>query len=271
MHLKISHVSTYTYDSPDSYALMQLRLKPRDGHGQVVRNWTTTIEGGTLQLGFEDAYGNHVDLLLVDPDVTTVTIACEGEVEVEDRAGVVGTHKTFTPLWLYQAATPLTAPGKTLRKLVSANKAKPDEDTLPHMHRLSAAIAKRVAYRTGQTDATTTAEDALAAGHGVCQDHAHIMIAAARMLGHPARYISGYLLMDDREEQDATHAWAEIWVEGLGWVGFDISNEICPDDRYVRVAVGRDYRDAAPIHGIRHGSGSEDLHVALKVQAQTDQ
>ncbi len=172
---------------------------------------------------------------------------------------------------MYEAATPLTAPGKTLRKLVSSVKLMPDEDTLPHMHRLSAAIAEKVSYETGRTDSATTAETALAAGNGVCQDHAHILIAAARMLGHPARYVSGYLMMDDRVEQDATHAWAEIWVKGLGWVGFDISNAICPDDRYVRVAVGRDYRDAAPIHGIRHGSGTEDLHVALKVQSQTDQ
>ncbi|MGH1354414.1 MAG: transglutaminase family protein [Thalassovita sp.] len=271
MKLNISHVSTYTYDSPDAYALLQLRLKPRDGHGQVVQQWATQIQGGTRQLSFDDEYGNHVDLILVDPEATTVTIACEGTVEVEDRAGVVGTHKTFTPLWVYEAATPLTAPGKTLRKLVSSVKPMPDEDTLPHMHRLSAAIAEKVSYETGRTDSATTAETALAAGNGVCQDHAHILIASARMLGHPARYVSGYLMMDDRVEQDATHAWAEIWVKGLGWVGFDISNAICPDDRYVRVAVGRDYRDAAPIHGIRHGSGTEDLHVALKVQSQTDQ
>jgi transglutaminase-like putative cysteine protease len=271
MILTISHVSTYTYDSPDAYALLQLRLKPRDGHGQMVQQWATQIEGGTRQLSFDDEYGNHVDLILVDPEATSVTITCQGTVSVEDRAGVVGTHKTHTPLWLYEATTPLTTPGKALRKLVSATKAKPDEAPLAHMHRLSAAIAAKVRYETGHTDAATTAEAALTAGHGVCQDHAHIMITAARMFGLPARYVSGYLMIDGQEEQDATHAWAEVWIDGLGWVGFDVSNAICPDDRYVRVAVGRDYRDAAPVHGIRHGTGTEDLHVALKVQSQTDQ
>ena len=92
------------------------------------------------------------------------------------------------------------------------------------------------------------------------------MIAAARLLGYPARYVSGYLLMDGQTHQDATHAWCEIWTKGLGWVGFDVSNGISPDARYVRVATGRDYADAAPILGIRHGQGAENLHVSLQVQ-----
>ncbi|WP_319826356.1 transglutaminase family protein [Thalassovita sp.] len=271
MRLTISHLTTYTYDTPDDYALIQLRLRPRDGHGQTVTDWSTTVTGGTRQLGFDDEYGNHVDLVLVDPDTTELTITSQGLVQVEDRAGVVGEHKTFTPLWLYEAPTPMTAPGKALRKLVSGLKPLPNESLLDRMHRLSAEIGAQVAYETGRTDSTTTAEEALTAGHGVCQDHAHILISAARLMGVPARYVSGYLLMDDRDHQDAAHAWAEVYVDGLGWVGFDVSNAICPDDRYVRVAVGRDYRDAAPVHGIRHGTGAEDLHVALKVQAQTDQ
>lgn len=271
MRLTISHLTTYTYDSPDAYALLQLRLKPRDGHGQTVISWDTTVTGGTPQLDFDDEYGNHVALILVDPDTTELTITSSGVVDTEDHAGVIGEHKTFTPLWLYEAPTPMTAPGKSLRKLAAQMKPLPDETQLARMHRLSATVAELVAYEPGRTDSTTTAEEALTAGHGVCQDHAHILIATARLLGVPARYVSGYLLMDGHDQQDAAHAWAELWIDGLGWVGFDVSNAICPDDRYVRVAVGRDYRDAAPIHGIRHGTGTEDLTVALNVQAQTGQ
>lgn len=87
-------------------------------------------------------------------------------------------------------------------------------------------------------------------------------------MGIPARYVSGYLMMDDRIEQDAGHAWAEAHVEGLGWVGFDISNGISPDARYVRVATGRDYSDAAPITGIRYGARDEAMHVKLAVEQQ---
>ncbi len=103
-------------------------------------------------------------------------------------------------------------------------------------------------------------------GKGVCQDHAHIFIAAARLLGFPARYVSGYLMLDDRVDQVAGHAWAEAHVDGLGWVSFDPSNGISPDARYVRLALGRDYRDAAPISGIRLGMLDERLDVRITVE-----
>jgi transglutaminase-like putative cysteine protease len=102
----------------------------------------------------------------------------------------------------------------------------------------------------------------------VCQDHAHVFIGAARSVGVPARYVSGYLMMNDRIDQEATHAWAEAHVDGLGWVGFDVSNWISPDPRYVRVATGRDYRDAAPITGVVFGTSTEDLHVDVAVEQQ---
>ena len=121
----------------------------------------------------------------------------------------------------------------------------------------------------------TTAEEAAANGKGVCQVHAHIFIAAARAADIPARYVSGYLMMNDRVEQEATHAWAEAHIDGLGWVGFDIANGISPDPRYVRVATGRDFRDAAPL--IVHTFGSteqvltvnEDVEVADQSQMQS--
>jgi len=104
---------------------------------------------------------------------------------------------------------------------------------------------------------------------GVCQDHAQIMITAARELGHPARYVSGYLMMTDRIDQDATHAWAEVHMDDIGWVGFDVSNGYSPDERYVRVATGLDYRDAAPISGLRidnSAGGNETMQVSIQVQ-----
>ena len=139
----------------------------------------------------------------------------------------------------------------------------------PILHALSDAVLEAVAYETGRTDASTSAEAALAAGHGVCQDHAHIFIGAARLLGVPARYVSGYLLMDGVIDQQAGHAWAEAHVAGLGWVGFDVSNAICPDARYVRVAAGADYHDAAPITGVTLGSGAAEMTVEVSVAQQS--
>jgi len=139
-------------------------------------------------------------------------------------------------------------------------------DKLAALHDLSERIRRAVTYTTGSTHPETTAEDALVGGQGVCQDHAHIFVSAARMAGLPSRYVSGYLLMDDRVEQDATHAWAETYLDYLGWVGFDVSNGHSPDERYIRVASGLDYRDAAPVSGLRQGQGDESLIVSLQVQ-----
>lgn len=112
----------------------------------------------------------------------------------------------------------------------------------------------------------TPAEDAMQGSHGVCQDHAQIFVSAARLSGLPARYVSGYLMMDDQVDQDATHAWAEVCLPAIGWVGFDVSNGVSPDERYIRIAVGCDARDAAPIKGLRMGLADETLMVSLQVQ-----
>ena len=103
-------------------------------------------------------------------------------------------------------------------------------------------------------------------GHGVCQDHAHVFITAARLLDYPARYVSGYLLLSDQIEQEASHAWAEVLVPDLGWVGFDVSNGYSPDERYVALATGIDYLEACPISGIRLGNSDESMVVSLQIQ-----
>ena len=127
-------------------------------------------------------------------------------------------------------------------------------------------IRQAIVYETDRTDSGTTAEEALRAGHGVCQDHAHAFVSAARLLDYPARYVSGYLMMDDRVYQEASHAWAEAYVPDLGWVGFDVSNVISPDERYARIATGLDYDEAAPISGIVFGDSEESMLVSLQVQ-----
>jgi len=265
MRLTISHETRYHYDAPVHYALQQVRLTPKSRAGQTVVEWRTTIEGGRRELEFEDQHNNHVMLVSFDSGQTEITIHSEGEVETADTHGIIGEHGGCAPLWYFERQTPLTGDGPNLRKLV---KALGDDfaGEIPRMHALSSMIAKTVAYEPGKTHSETTAEEALASGHGVCQDHAHIFIAAARLMGFPARYVSGYLMMDDRVEQDASHAWAEVHVPDIGWVGFDVSNDISPDERYVRVATGLDYKDAAPISGMRLGDSGETMVVSLQVQ-----
>ena len=122
------------------------------------------------------------------------------------------------------------------------------------------------------TEAGTTAAEALALEQGVCQDHAHALIACAHLHGLPARYVSGYLHSSaDGEPHDAAHAWTEIHVGSLGWVGFDAANACCPDARYVRLGSGYDAQDAAPVRGLTVGSGAESMDVRLQVQEMEEQ
>ncbi|MFN4135289.1 MAG: transglutaminase domain-containing protein [Novosphingobium sp.] len=266
MRLAIDHTTHYVFSEPVSHGLQRLRLKPKCSSGQRVLEWNMHFDGAHMQVEYDDANHNHVTLISFDQGVSEVTIRCKGVVDTNDEAGIIGKHAGFMPMWQFLEPTELTRAGARVRSLVSA--LAQESNSLALLHSLSALVRARIEYAPGHTDAATPAEAAIAAGRGVCQDHAHVFIAAARALGIPARYVSGYLMMNDRVDQDAGHAWTEAHVEGLGWVGFDVSNGISPDCRYVRVATGRDYRDAAPITGIRYGARDETMHVRLAVEQQ---
>ncbi|MCU4653813.1 transglutaminase family protein [Roseibacterium sp. SDUM158016] len=267
MRLKILHTTTYHFDQPVPYGLQQLRLIPKSRAGQAVVEWKMDIEGGVEQLQFNDHHQNRVSLLSFDPGATSIVVHCEGEVETADLHGVIGKHAGFAPLWLFGRSTELTRAGPNVRRLAKGLREEHDED-IPRLHALIRRILDEIPYEIGTTNSDTTAEEAIEHGCGVCQDHAHIFLAAARSMGYPARYVSGYLMMNDRVHQDASHAWAEAHVEGIGWVGFDVSNGISPDARYVRVATGLDYREAAPVSGLRFGHGGEALSIDIQVQQQ---
>ncbi|MEJ6389016.1 transglutaminase family protein [Gymnodinialimonas ulvae] len=267
MQLSIQHTTTYRFVSPAQYGLQQLRLTPKDHNGQSVEMWDMHVEGGQIETSFSDQNRNTVTLVSFAPDATEVTIACKGVVATGDTAGMIGKHAGFAPLWYFQRSTDLTRPGPNVQSLIKDLHDDIEED-LPRLHALSARVRETVSYEIGRTTSQTSAEGAIEIGAGVCQDHAHIFLSAARALGHPARYVSGYLMMDDRVHQDASHAWTEVHVPSLGWVGFDISNGISPDPRYVRVATGLDYAEAAPIAGIHYGAEGEAMAVDIQVAQQ---
>ena len=268
MRLAIRHTTRYSFQGRIVHGLQRLRLMPKETQGQKILDWSMEYEGAREELSYDDQNHNHVTLVSAIEGAEQVVVTCRGTVETQDHAGVIGHHAGHLPIWSFLAETPLTKIGPKLRQLI-AGVERSDEGMVATLHNLSNAIRETVKYETGKTGVDTTAEEAVAACHGVCQDHAHIFIAAARSLEIPARYVSGYLMMDDRIDQEATHAWAEAWVHNLGWVGFDISNGISPDPRYVRVATGRDYRDAAPITGISFGAATENLTGDLAVEQQT--
>ncbi len=265
MRLTIAHTTRYAFTAPVSYGLQQLRKTPKSYRAQRVVAWSTEMAGGKRELSFEDFHRNRVELISLEPGIEELIIRSEGEVEMTDTHGIVGPHSGPAPLWLFQRQTQLTKPGRGCRAIVGEVSG---ETGLDGLHRLSAVIKERIAYEVGASHPTWTAEDAVTAGKGVCQDHTHVFLTCARAMGYPARYVSGFLMLDDATHQDATHAWAEAHVDDLGWVGFDISNGISPDMRYVRVATGLDYSEAAPVTGMRVGGAEENLSVAVKVAQQ---
>jgi transglutaminase-like putative cysteine protease len=267
MRLSIRHVTSYSFESPVSHGLQRLRLRPKPTHGQVVESWEMDFDGVKFEAEYDDHHQNHTTLVSVEPGVSAVEVTCRGVVETADRSGVVGPHIGALPLWALLNQTELTRPGPRMKAL-SARFSR-EGDTLEMLHRLAEAILEEVAYQPGRTDAGTTAEAAVTEAAGVCQDHAHVFIGCARQLEVPARYVSGYLLVDGKVDQKAGHGWAEAHVDGLGWVGFDVSNAISPDARYVRVATGRDYSEAAPVTGLWWGAGESRLEVALAVEQQS--
>ena len=273
MRLAIEHVTRYRFSTPVPHGLQRLRLTPKVSAGQRLHHWEITCEGADRQVEYDDHNNNRVTLVAIAPDTSEVTLRCKGTVDTADNAGIIGEHGGFLPLWYFLRPTALTRPGPKVRALVAsavaaANAAGRQGNTLSTLHHLTDAVRAAVAYAPGHTASDTNVEAVLAGKIGVCQDHAHVFIAAARALDVPARYVSGYLMMEDRTVQDAGHAWAEAYVQGLGWVGFDIPNEVCPDERYVRVATGADTREAAPVTGIHYGGAEETLNVELAVTSQ---
>jgi transglutaminase-like putative cysteine protease len=264
MRIRIDHSTRYAYARPARFIVQMLRLTPKSCESQQVRDWRIETDVDARLRRGEDAFGNVVHSLYTERPTNALTIRVTGEVATVDTGGVIRGQNERLPPTVYLRDTPLThADGG----IVDFARAIPEGETLDRMHRLMGAIHRDVAFEVGSTSATHTAADAFAQRRGVCQDHAQIFIACARRLGVPARYVSGHLnRLDGQHDQDAAHAWAEAWVDGLGWVGFDPANGICPTDQYVRVAVGLDALGATPIRGTSYGGGVESLTVALHVR-----
>lgn len=265
MKLNISHVTTYRFETPPIYGLQQVRLSPKETNGQRVKDWALQFEGAVLQTEFVDHHNNKTHLIRINEGISELRIKSQGTIAATDTYGVIGRHGGYAPLWYFLRQTLLTQAGPEVVKLSKAF-ASSEGTELERLHELSYRIGAVVSYQTGQTTAFSTAEDAIKAGAGVCQDHTHIFTSAVREAGLPARYVSGYLMMNDRVDQDATHAWAEVHLPDLGWTGFDVSNQISPDARYVRVATGLDYSSAAPISGLTQGGSGETISVDVQVQ-----
>jgi len=270
MRIRIRHETTYRYLEPAKSAIQHLRLTPRNFDGQHVKDWRIDVDRDCRLIASEDAFGNVVHRFTADGPFDSITTTVEGDVTTFDTAGVAsGALERFPPA-LYLRPTPLTAAGPALADFARVTTAG-ENGPLAALHALLSAIHDKMTFDADATHAATTAAEAFERGKGVCQDFAHLFIACARVIGAPARYVSGYYLRTDGDEQVAGHAWAEAHVADLGWVGFDPAHGLSPGERHVRLAIALDYLSAAPIRGARIGGAGETMEVRVRVAPRQSQ
>ena len=269
MRLSVHHVTSFAFGQASSHSIHDVRLTPKPATGQRVVSWQ--IEGPGKRSEWIDGHGNQVTTFSVAWPHQSVEIAVHG---IYDFSGA--------DQWLRYADAPTLPPPFWLRNsglakhdetfdALTADLAKRTADASKRvmlLHELMARVQERIAYKVGVSTVDTTAAEALKRGAGVAQDHAHAFIACCRRLGVPARYVSGYLRNDDAELRvgRTSHSWAEAWIPGLEWVGFDPANGISPRGEHLRVAVGLDYRDAAPVSGRRVGFGEATMTVEAAIK-----
>jgi len=269
MRLQIRHRTAYRYEEPVQYSAQALRLTPRREYRQRTLSWRMDAPGRRTER--PDAHGNITHLLTLERIHREIEVVVSGEVEVVSEDEMIAHEGTLSPL-AYLATTQFTAPDPALVDLADQylRTALPLRDRL---YALAEGIGARVRYRTGSSSVDDPASTALRRGEGVCQDQAHVFLACCRSAGIPGRYVSGYVYSGPHtQESAASHAWIDAWIdEKQSWLGIDVTHLGRIGAQHCRLAVGRDYLDAAPVRGVRHGGGHELLDVDVTVTKADDQ
>jgi transglutaminase-like putative cysteine protease len=267
MILRVEHTTEFGYDGAIAEAYTELRLRPLEGGGQHCSSFRLLTQPPGLRVReYRDYFGNgvhHFDVLESHDRLSVTAVS-----EVMTPTSFLGAGQEPTPLELHDYLGPTEfAP---FSQSVSEFAARHAGDAVgsERAHALMAAIHRELVYDASATDVQTRADEVLVLGRGVCQDFTHVLLAACRSIGVPARYVSGYLY-DPRLEGDnaASHAWADVWDEGRGWLAMDPTHDRHQTESYVRVAVGRDYADVPPTRGVYKGSAGETLAVRVGLEA----
>lgn len=268
MRLSVRHITRFEFDQPSGHSIHDVRLTPKPATGQRIVAWR--IDGPGKRSEWVDGHGNAVTTFSVASQHDAVEIAVAGIYEFSGADQWLRPNDAPTlpaPFWLRNSG--LTQHDASFDPLIAGLAERTADPTkrVVALHELMDRVSGRMAYKTGVSTVETTAAEALERGAGVAQDTAHVFIAACRRLCVPARYVSGYLRNDDGLHVGRTsHSWAEAWVPGLDWVGFDPANAISPRGDSLRVAVGLDYRDAAPVSGRRTGFGDAKMSVDAEIK-----
>ncbi|HEX4183160.1 MAG TPA: transglutaminase family protein [Caulobacteraceae bacterium] len=283
MLLDIRHLTQYHYAAPVRESVIELWVQPQKSGRQRLVSFELEIDPSVQLFSYADAFGNAVYHFDVPQPHEHLAIQARSAVETNAAAPLperlelaewerlssdVVRSERFDYLHPhgFAASTPMLESFVQNRRLDQARAL----DPLSAVRSVCETVCNALEYQHGVTRADSPIDLTLAAGRGVCQDFAHIVIAICRSWGVPARYVSGYLFTDrtegDRSDPDATHAWVEVYLPSLGWVGIDPANNIAVGERHVVVATGRDYSDLPPSRGVYKGDADSALSVAVSVR-----
>lgn len=279
MELSVHHVTSFDYDGPVRDSINEIRLCPRTDLFQSTLSFRLTTEPRSDVGSFLDSFGNLVHTFDIAEPHSRLTITADSRVatRAESVAGAEPLPDPYLPLTATDAGALFDYLQPTRRAdfapmivaLAHTLRARAATDSLQELGRyVTHALHERFEYVPGATDVGTIASDALTAGRGVCQDYTHVMLAVLRVLGVPARYVSGYFHpegADGEVGEQASHAWVGVWFPSRGWVGFDPTNDRLVNDRYIRIAIGRDYGDVTPVRGSYRGAEASRMAVDVSV------
>jgi len=285
MFYSIRHLTKFLYSNPVSESMMETRMHPRSDQNQRCLTFHLSVSPRCRVFSYRDHLGNNIHHFDIPGQHGQLVIVAESLVEVQPSNGVPAflSPDAWDELdqmvhegdyWEMLLPSEFAVPTPALEALADTFDVRRRDDPLMVLHQLNEQMYRHFDYVPKSTQVDSPIDDALAMRAGVCQDFAHIMIALVRTrLRIPCRYVSGYLHHgssdNDRSEAAATHAWVEALIPQLGWVGFDPTNWLYAGDRHIRTAIGRDYADVPPTHGIFRGRANSELTVAVRV-APTD-
>jgi transglutaminase-like putative cysteine protease len=268
MRLSIDHRTTYRFSAPQARLTQMLRLSPEATHDQSVTSWMLHVDCDARMREGRDGFGNKVTMLYVEGPITGIEIAVSGEVLTNPSHGVVSGAAEPLPPPLFLRATPLTEPSAAIADF-AADAVAGEADPVARMHVLNGAVHKHFTLDTARPVSGRTAAEAFVLKTATARDLAHVFATAARGLGVPARYVSGYSTVEP-DDAPAPHGWVEVYVDGLGWVAFDPSAGLCADEAYARIAVALDAAGAAPVAGSRLGEDDEEVEAEVHVEGEGD-
>lgn len=278
---EIEHVSRYLYKSPIRHSVLSLCLKPRNDRLQRLLSYDVVTNPQAPLSSETDFYGNTKHVINIHREHHALEIISRSAVECSPSPPLptlpgpnawdeILSWRGSSRYWEFTHPSAFARPSPALNSFVKEMDARPGEDPLQSLLQLSDTLFRKFQYVPGSTSVLSPIEHILETGQGVCQDYAHVMIAITRSWHIPTRYVSGYLYMggDSRQEscQPASHAWVECLLPNAGWTGFDPTNDCIADQRYVRVAIGRDYQDAAPVRGVFVGGEESQLDVNILIR-----